>query len=124
MIPGIYHLIIHLSSDTIIEVGKLGRYHFREGYYVYTGSAMRGLDQRIARHKRSDKRLHWHIDYLLKHAQIVDVITHITRERQECQFNRKIMSLPGCQIPINGFGSSDCNCTSHLTFFKEKPILY
>ena len=78
MTPGIYHLIIYLPSDTSIEVGKLGRYYFQTGYYVYTGSAMRGLDQRIARHLRSEKRLHWHIDYLLQHGQIIDVTTRIT----------------------------------------------
>ncbi len=123
MTSGVYHLIIHLSSDTIIEIGKLGEYHFQSGYYVYTGSAMRGLEQRIARHQRSNKRLHWHIDYLLKHGQIIEVMTHITKERQECQFNQMIMSLSGCCIPVKGFGSSDCNCLSHLAFFEEKPTL-
>jgi len=123
MTPGIYHLLIYLPSDTAIEVGKLGRYHFKAGYYVYTGSAMRGLEQRIARHQRSDKRLHWHVDYLLQHGQIVDVITHVTNERQECLFNQRVTSLSGCRIPVKGFGSSDCNCISHLAFFEEKPNL-
>jgi Uri superfamily endonuclease len=123
MTPGIYHLIIYLPSDKNIEVGKLGRHCFQAGYYVYTGSAMRGLDQRIARHLRSEKRLHWHIDYLLQHGQIIDIITHITKERHECKFNQMIMSLPECHIPIKGFGSSDCDCLSHLAFFEKKPIL-
>ena len=123
MTPGIYHLIIYLPSDRNIEVGKLGRYNFPTGYYVYTGSAMRGLDQRIARHLRSDKHLHWHIDYLLQHGQIVDVITRMTKEHHECQFNQMIMYLPECQIPVKGFGSSDCDCLSHLTFFEKKPTL-
>ena len=121
MTPGIYHLIIYLPSDKNIEVGKLGRYYFQTGYYVYTGSAMRGLDQRIARHLRSEKRLHWHIDYLLQHGQIIDVITRPTTERLECHFNDRIMSLSGSQIPVNRFGSSDCNCITHLLFFEKKP---
>jgi len=123
MTPGIYHLIIYLPSDISIEIGKLGKYNFQAGYYVYTGSAMRGLEQRVARHLRSSKRLHWHVDYLLQYGQIVDVITHATKKRQECQFNRIVMSLPGCQILVKGFGSSDCNCISHLAFFDKKPTL-
>ena len=121
MTPGIYHLLIHLAKDTNIPVGKLGSFHFQAGYYVYTGSALGGLESRIARHRRREKRLHWHIDYLLQHGRIIDVITHETTERLECHYNGKILSLPGCKIPAKAFGSSDCNCKSHLTYFEEKP---
>ena len=121
MTPGIYHLLIYLSQDAAVEVGKLGKFHFPAGYYVYTGSALGGLEARIARHRRSEKRLHWHIDYLLQLGDIVDVITHHTTERLECHFSRKILALPNSSIPAKHFGSSDCGCPSHLVYFKEKP---
>ena len=121
MTPGIYHLLIHLPQDTTIQVGKLGCFRFPAGYYVYTGSALNGLESRIARHLRPGKRLHWHIDYLLQHSRVVDVITYRTTERLECHFNQRILSLPDCKIPVKSFGSSDCNCPSHLAYFNRNP---
>ncbi len=123
MTPGIYHLLIHLARDTNIPVGKLGSFRFQAGYYVYTGSALGGLESRIARHRRREKRLHWHIDYLLQHGRIIDVTTHETTERLECQLNERILSLPDSRIPVKGFGSSDCNCASHLVYFPGKPVI-
>ncbi len=121
MTPGIYHLLIHLPQDRTIRVGKLGSFRFPAGCYVYTGSALSGLESRIARHLRRGKRFHWHIDYLLQHGRIVDVITYRTTERLECQLNQRILSLPGCRIPAKGFGSSDCSCPSHLAYFERNP---
>ena len=123
MTPGVYHLLVYLSRDAVIEVGRLGTYRFPAGYYVYTGSALGGLEPRIARHIRHQKRLHWHIDYLLQHGYIIEVVKHRTKDRLECQFNQRVLSLPGCEIPVRGFGSSDCKCSSHLAYFEEKPRL-
>ena len=123
MTPGIYHLLIHLPQDTDLVVGKLGNFHFQAGYYVYTGSALGGLEPRVSRHLRLKKRLHWHIDYLLQHAQVIDVVKHQTTERLECNFNEKVLSLPDSRIPVKGFGSSDCKCLSHLVYFEEKPTI-
>jgi Uri superfamily endonuclease len=121
MSKGVYHLLIHLPQDKVMQIGKLGSFHFRAGYYVYTGSALSGLEPRITRHLRREKRLHWHIDYLLQYGRVIDVITHQTTERLECHFNREILSLPNSEIPVKGFGSSDCSCLSHLIYFEEKP---
>ena len=121
MTPGIYHLLIHLMQDTDIRIGKLGCFHFQAGYYVYTGSALGGLESRIARHLRHQKNFHWHIDYLLEHGTVIDVITRQTTERLECRFNQEILSLPDFRIPIKNFGSRDCRCSSHLVYFREKP---
>lgn len=123
MTPGIYQLIIFMPKNKIIEVGKLGTFHFSKGFYVYTGSAMGGLESRLARHCRKNKHLHWHIDYLLLHSKIVKIIIHLTRERLECKFNQRILSLPNCQVPARGFGSSDCNCVTHLAYFQLYPDL-
>jgi len=124
MTLGIYHLIIYLSFDKEIRIGKLGLFLFPAGYYVYTGSAMQGLEARVARHKRKQKKLHWHIDFLLQYAEIINVITYQTKERLECCLNSKIMSISGSQIIAKGFGSSDCGCITHLFFFDKKPDIY
>ncbi|MDR3074469.1 MAG: DUF123 domain-containing protein, partial [Candidatus Methanoplasma sp.] len=60
---GKYILIIGMP-EMKINVGALGILHFREGRYCYVGSAMNGLDQRIARHTSKQKTVRWHIDYL------------------------------------------------------------
>ncbi|HGJ65420.1 TPA: GIY-YIG nuclease family protein [bacterium] len=121
MTSGIYQLLIYLPYKVDIEIGKLGRFQFKSGYYVYTGSAMNGLESRITRHKRKQKRLHWHIDYLLEYAEIIDAVTYPTKDRLECAFNNRILLMQNCQIPVKYFGSSDCNCITHLLYFEEKP---
>ena len=123
LMSGIYHLLIQLLQPQEIIVGKLGLFRFPAGYYVYTGSALNGLEARVARHRRKEKRLHWHIDYLLQYAKIIDVVYHITTERLECEYNRQIMNLPDAQIIVPRFGASDCKCDAHLVYFLSRPVL-
>ena len=66
---GYYFLLIHLKRGRTIRVGRRDDEFFPGGYYIYTGSAKRGLRSRVERHKRDDKRLHWHVDYLLAEAE-------------------------------------------------------
>lgn len=72
----LYALLIYLPHATQINVGKLGEFVFPAGFYVYVGSARRNLASRIARHRRKEKRLHWHIDYLLQHAEVKEVVIY------------------------------------------------
>lgn len=37
---GVYSLLIELETETLIQIGKLGKITFPAGFYVYTGSAM------------------------------------------------------------------------------------
>ena len=62
---GTYVLLIELATAATIQVGRLGMLAFAKGYYAYVGSALGGLEQRIDRHLRTEKKLFWHIDYLL-----------------------------------------------------------
>lgn len=121
--PGIYHLLIQLLQPQEIIVGKLGCFRFPAGYYVYTGSALNGLEARVARHRRKEKRLYWHIDYLLQYAKIIDVAFYITTARLECEYNRRIMNLPDARIIAPRFGASDCKCAAHLVYFPNMPVL-
>ncbi len=116
---GIYALIITLEEDKNICVGKLGPVDFKKGYYVYIGSALNSLEGRINRHHRKDKRLRWHIDYLLNEGRIVEILCFETTKRLECTFAR---TFPKTLDSIKNFGSSDCSCESHLFYSKDNPI--
>ena len=125
MNSGIYNLIIKLNKTASVTIGKLGRFTFPRGYYIYTGSAKKNLSQRIDRHKRKNgKKLKWHIDYLLNtgHAQIEDVLIYRNPALTECALNKKIYALNNSEIIVNNFGSSDCRnkCPAHLIFFREQ----
>ncbi len=115
MQPISYQLIIDIRETIEVEVGRLGAFVFPAGRYVYTGSARRGLQQRLERHRRRNKKAQWHIDYLLQRqeAQIVDVRTFA---EEECLINSR---QEGCVI-VPGFGASDCRsgCKSHLKLLE------
>lgn len=109
--PCTYQLVIELSEPARLTVGRLGEFDFPAGTYIYTGSARRGVAARVQRHLQRDKRLHWHIDYLLAAPQARVVDAHYAVEG-ECELNRR---TPG-RIVASGFGASDCKagCASHL----------
>ncbi|MGR3293727.1 MAG: GIY-YIG nuclease family protein [Candidatus Scalindua sp.] len=117
---GIYSLIIKLSKKNEIKIGRLGTFVFPKGYYVYTGSAQNGLDKRINRHLSSNKKLHWHIDYLLSHAKVIKVIRYVGR-KDECGLNSVTGQSAGAVQIVKNFGSSDCNCVTHLYYFENIP---
>lgn len=118
---GFYWLLIELPRETFIEIGKLGRFTFRKGWYVYTGSAKRNLIARIERHHRREKALHWHIDYLLEHAAIRETHIHRLKGNDECSLAGEVMSWKGAEILVPRFGASDCRCPAHLVYFRFRP---
>jgi Uri superfamily endonuclease len=109
-----YQLLISVSAATRVRVGSLGEFDFAPGLYVYTGSAQRGLESRIARHLSRTKRVRWHIDYLLA-APFVRVLDVRRLAEPEC----KVCHRTGGSVPVTGFGASDCRagCGSHLKYF-------
>ena len=121
--PGVYHLVIHLLKGKTLRVGRLGQFTFPAGYYVYTGSAMSGMEARLARHRRRRKTLHWHIDYLLRRAELVDVVAVPSERSIECERNRRVLRTQGAEVVAPGFGSSDCRCPAHLAWFRTRPML-
>lgn len=116
---GIYSLVLKLEKNSKINIGKLSSFLFPKGYYVYVGSAMNGLEARITRHKRKDKKFHWHIDYFLKRAKIMSVHITKTSQKLECKLSRKVQDIINSSVILKGFGSSDCKCSSHLFYFKD-----
>lgn len=118
LLKGTYCLIISLEQDSKIKVGKLGRIDFKNGYYVYVGSALNSLEGRIKRHINDHKKLFWHVDYLLanKNAKIVDVLFVVSDIKWECKLASQIS---GEGFQVNDFGCSDCKCNSHLFYFER-----
>ncbi|HVQ00644.1 MAG TPA: GIY-YIG nuclease family protein [Candidatus Thermoplasmatota archaeon] len=117
---GAYLLLLDLPRDTRIIVGKQGMKEFKKGSYAYVGSALNGLEQRICRHLRSQKKVHWHIDYLLAHATITSVFIKESTKREECDLASSF-ALSFETIP--GFGCSDCACESHLFFGSSDALM-
>jgi Uri superfamily endonuclease len=119
-VKGSYILLTELAAEENVLIGKLGYIFFPKAFYAYVGSAMNGLEARLARHLRKEKELHWHIDYLLKEAKLLEIILCPSEQRIEC-FLAQALAKEFQSIP--GFGSSDCKCQSHLYFTNEKDGL-
>ena len=108
-----YQLFIELKNETTLMVGKLGEFYFPAGLYIYTGSAKKNFEARIQRHLSQDKKLRWHIDYLLNSPQAFVVSVERFVE-SECKINQ----LTDGQILIEKVGATDCHaaCISHLKY--------
>ncbi len=108
-----YQLLIEVARPVGVTIGRLGGFAFPAGRYIYTGSARRNFEARVARHLRRDKTLRWHIDYLLAAPGVC--IAGVRRYVEgECAINQ---ATPG-QVLVPGFGASDCRagCGSHLKY--------
>ncbi|MCP5063366.1 MAG: GIY-YIG nuclease family protein [Ignavibacteriae bacterium] len=119
-----YVLEISIKSKLVLNHKILGELELNKGYYYYVGSAQRNLTQRVERHLRKDKKLHWHIDYLTTHPKVKIKNTYLIPNKdknEECKLVKKLEQNFDCSHAIKGFGNSDCNvCISHLLFRKEK----
>ncbi|NOZ82542.1 MAG: DUF123 domain-containing protein [Euryarchaeota archaeon] len=84
------------------------RFELAAGCYMYIGSAP-NLRARVSRHLRRRKVKHWHIDFLLEHAEVLDVLVSARRVEQE-------LALMLCSLLsfVPGFGCSDSRAASHL----------
>lgn len=122
---GTYALILHCSHRREIDFGKHGKMTLRKGCYVYVGSAFGygGLSARIKRHCQISKSFHWHIDYLRPAVKINKVWYSLDPVKREHQWADIFNGTHGVKVPIKGFGSSDCNCDSHLFFFDNAPSI-
>jgi Uri superfamily endonuclease len=122
---GAYVLYIDLKHSLSLPVGSLGVVSFPAGRYAYVGSALRGIESRVARHRRlaeqkSGKR-HWHIDYLLADPNAHLAFEALLENGAECEISRQIARTKDVTAPIPGFGSSDCKsgCEAHLYLMPE-----
>jgi sugar fermentation stimulation protein A len=116
---GSYLLILNLRRNRKIDVGKLGKVHFRKGFYIYVGSAMANLSKRMERHRRLRKQHHWHIDELRAIAEFHSILAIRSSDRLECEVAEAISEIAGWSVP--GFGSTDCSCETHLFGTSSDP---
>lgn len=117
---GSYIIMLHIAEALNLRVGSLGALHFPEGYYLYVGTAKRALTKRLDRHLRKNKTLNWHIDYLRPYADRCVAIPIRASAPLEHDLAKALRGIADGEIP--SFGSSDCNCGSHLFAFRNNPL--
>ncbi len=127
---GAYALLISIKKPISVCIGKLGNVDFKEGWYIYVGSAMgrkaTSLKYRVRRHLApvTQKRMHWHVDYLLASpdCKVAGAVMVPSLDKIECQIV-SVIGLMGGQPWGSRFGASDCsNCASHLHFLYPLEI--
>jgi Uri superfamily endonuclease len=120
--PGTYALLLS-ATDAVIPVGRLGDLRLQPGFYVYVGSALGpgGVRSRLAHHMHHAERPHLHIDHLRRHTTLEEIWFCYDRKSQEHEWASCFAGMRGALVPLVGFGSSDCDCGSHLFFFEKRP---
>lgn len=121
--PGTYVLILHAPVQFSARIGKLGQLTGPAGYYLYSGSAFGpgGIASRLKHHQRIAQRPHWHIDYLRRELPLVGLWYSYDPVKREHDWASILSGLEGASFPMTGFGSSDCNCASHLIYSPNRP---
>ncbi|MBI2851249.1 MAG: GIY-YIG nuclease family protein [Chloroflexi bacterium] len=120
---GSYILLVKVLTSQSLDVGSLGSVHLPGRYYAYLGSAMGGFKSRLNRHLREEKDPKWHIDYLLQIAPVNSIIICEAGKKVECTIAQALATRFEA---VPAFGSSDCDCPSHLFYDDtnmEQPIL-
>lgn len=124
---GTYLLFLFIQQDINLTIGALGCKLFQQGNYIYVGSAFGpgGLEKRITRHLKQEKKIFWHIDYLLN-DNFVKILAYgkiLSDYKIECNVVDQIRgTFQEKSLIIKNFGSSDCNCKSHLLYFNNIPV--
>lgn len=120
---GTYALILRIKKNTFLTVGKLGKFLFQKGYYLYVGSAQGpgGLKGRVRHHCNPCKNPHWHIDYLKINTELEELWIQRSQINHEHRWATFLQVEQDEQFLVKGFGSSDCKCVTHLFYFPNKP---
>ncbi len=98
----------------------MGEVPFKKGNYIYIGSAKGCLEARLRRHLKKDKKIYWHIDYLLKDERTQISQIWMILKSIECETAEVFYRNPFSETVRKGFGSSDCKCETHLFYIKNK----
>jgi endonuclease-3 len=127
---GAYLLILEIKQAASIQIKSLGSVSFAPGEWVYVGSAMgngsTSLENRLLRHFRQEKKIYWHIDYLLSAgAMITKALGIESKKHIECLLAQTLSDHDNFLPGPKGFGSSDCRrgCSTHIYHYQgQKPI--
>ena len=123
---GTYVLALWLDAPCTVSIGRLGRFEFPSGWYLYVGSAQGpgGNQARLLRHWRriaSGKRAHWHVDHLREYAVWGGAWACRSGQRLECTWADALRCRSDAGIVARGFGASDCGCETHLVRVASMP---
>jgi len=123
-LQGTYCLIISVPNTQIIDSTALGSLVFKNGTWLYIGSAQgtgsTNLKNRLLRHFRNEKVIHWHIDHLLaSNVTLVDAIWAESSAEMECKLAQHLESKMDVDWGPKKFGASDCknSCGSHTLYY-------
>ncbi|MDH4183599.1 MAG: GIY-YIG nuclease family protein [Nitrospinota bacterium] len=119
---GLYVIALWLPAWTTVTVGALGRIGFAPGLYLYAGSAARGIESRVARHRAMGKKLRWHIDYFRRKAQWQWAVA-FPASVGECPLARMVAEATAAAVAHPRFGASDCRCPGHLLVTRQEPAM-
>lgn len=113
--PGAYALAVRLAAPLRLAPPRWQGTALEAGLYIYCGSANGpgGIGARLRRHARPSKVRHWHVDALTAAGAVIGAGAFISGS--ECEIMERLSRSRGAQIPVPGFGSSDCrHCSAHL----------
>lgn len=126
---GTYALVMQLPAAQSLKIGQLGTFDFETGWYVYVGSAFGsgGLKSRTHHHlalrRENAKPQNKHIDKL-REAVIEEIWFSYDEASLEHEWSQAIVKHFCAEVPVPGFGSSDCEskCPAHLFRLAERPV--
>ncbi len=117
---GSYILLLKNPRKFSSKIRQLGMRNFPAGFYIYVGSALNGLSMRLQRHKRKNKKKHWHIDHIFpKRLKLHKEISFRRKDRIEEALANDFSQIS--EDEIAGFGASDSRMKSHLFYFANDP---
>lgn len=121
--PGTYILWLWLAETQRLRIGRLGSAVFAPGHYAYVGSAFGpgGVRARLGHHLVVARNRRWHIDYLRAACEVRGAWICYAEHRYEHLWAEALSAISGGEFPLHGFGSSDCDCKTHLVHFKRLP---
>ena len=124
---GIYILEIYACEEFQIHVKKFKDISIPKGYHYYIGSAQKNLSQRIERHFRKEKKIHWHIDHLTSDENIKLANAYVIYDAPKNMEEEIANDFPDnfkSKILLKGFGNSDTKGTITHLFYNRKKIPY
>lgn len=112
-------------SAGFIGSARRGTLELQPGSYLYVGSAFGpgGPSARIKHHRQIAARRRWHTDYLRAACDLIEVWFSTDTASREHAWAKAVARLQGADVPMPGFGSSDCACETHLFRCAQPPTV-
>lgn len=118
---------IFLAKSHRLTIKKFKHIILPVGYYYYVGSAQKNFTQRILRHLKKRKTVHWHIDHLTSSRKtIIEKIYCFPGSPKvfEEEVSNDFIYKSNAKIILKGFGNSDCKTTQTNLYFLKRKIPY